>query len=271
MQARSQQLLLVAGASALTIALYLSPQKVSREKEQAPTQVTDFDAQLKSSKAGLQRQEADMILSIETKLEKESGNLSLLDSLGRRWDALQKPAIAAHYFEEHAARDNEESSWLNAAYRYFDAFKSTTDSLEKSLMVENAIRCYENVLKINPKNLDAKTDLGVCYAEGTSNPMQGIMMLREVVTENPAHENAQFNLGILSMRSGQYEKAAERFEKVLTINPARKEMYLLTGRAYMMAGNSAKASANFEKLKEESADAALVAQANNYINQLSNH
>jgi tetratricopeptide (TPR) repeat protein len=271
MQARSQQLLLVAGASALTIALYLAPQKVSKEKKETSTETSGFDLLLNSSKAGLQRQEAEIITSLESKVEKDDRNLSLLDSLGRRWDALQKPGIAAHYFEEHATRDNTESSWLNAAYRYFDAFKSTTDSSERSTMVDHAIRCYENVLKVNPKNLDAKTDLGVCYAEGTSNPMQGIMMLREVVTENPAHENAQFNLGVLSMRSGQYEKAAERFEKVLTINPARKEMYLLTGRAYMMAGNNSKAAENFEKLKKESADAALVAEANNYINQLSNH
>jgi tetratricopeptide (TPR) repeat protein len=271
MQARSQQLLLVAGASALTIALYLAPQKVTKVKEQISTEASGFDVLLKSSKAGLQRQEAEMISSLESKLEKEGGNLSLLDSLGRRWDALQKPGIAAHYFEERATQDNEEKSWLNAAYRYFDAFKSTTDSSERSMMVANAIRCYENVLKINPHNLDAKTDLGVSYAEGTSNPMQGIMMLREVVSENPEHENAQFNLGILSMRSGQYEKAVDRFEKVLAVNPSRKEMYLLIGRAYMMAGNNSKAAENFEKLKKESADAALVAEANNYINQLSNH
>jgi tetratricopeptide (TPR) repeat protein len=271
MQARSQQLLLVAGASVLTIVLYLAPQKVAKDKKPVVTEASGFEAQLEAARNGLQRQEADWISNLESHLNKEPGNLSLMDSLGRRWDALRKPAIAAHYFEEHAKKDQEEKSWLNAAYRYFDAFQSTTDSLQRSLMVENAIRCYENVLKKNPGNLDAKTDLGICYAEGTSNPMQGIMMLREVVQENPRHENAQFNLGILSMRSGQYDKAATRFETVLTINPARKEMYLMTGRAYMMAGNKAKAAENFEKLKKETADAELIAQANNYINQLSNH
>jgi len=271
MQARSQQLLLVAGASVLTIVLYLAPQKVTREASSSPVQIQGFESQLDEAKKGLQRQEAEMISSLESKLANESGNLSLMDSLGRRWDALHKPAIAAHYFEEHAIKAQEEGNWLNAAYRYFDAFQSTTDSAERTEMVQNAIRCYENVLKKNPKNLDARTDLGVCYAEGTANPMQGIMMLREVVAENPEHENAQFNLGVLSMRSGQYEKAVERFQKVLAINPQRKEMYLMTGRAYMMAGNNTKAAENFEKLKKETADAALVAQANNYINQLSNH
>ena len=271
MQAKSQQLLLVAGASALAIALYLAPQKAVRENNTAETEIPAFESQLNSAKSGLQRQEADLITALESELSKEVGNVSLMDSLGRRWDALQKPAIAAHYFEQHALLDQDEKSWLNAAYRYFDAFKSTTDSTQRNVMVGNAIRCYETVLKINPKNLDAKTDLGICYTEGTANPMQGIMMLRDVVKENPEHENAQFNLGVLSMRSGQYEKAAERFQKVLSINPERKEMYLMAGKAYMMAGNMTKAAENFEKLKKETADAALVAEANNYINQISNH
>ena len=271
MQAKSQQLLLLAGASALTIALYFAPQKLKPVSKAAETESGGFTAELAAAKSTLQRQEAELLSSIEARLAEDSGNLSLMDSLGRRWDAMHKPAIAAHYFEEHAKQDQQENSWLNAAYRYFDAFRATTDSSERSSLVRDAIRCYENVLQKNPANLDAKTDLGVCYAEGTSNPMQGIMMLREVVTQNPEHENAQFNLGVLSMRSGQYEKAAERFQKVLAINPARKEMYLLEGRAWMMAGNNSKAVENFEKLKKETADAALVAQANNYINQISNH
>ena len=271
MQAKSQQLLLVAGAAALTIALYLAPQKVKQEKKTSGTEVSDFESQLNAAKSGLQRQEAAMISALESQLDKETGNLSLMDSLGGRWDAFRKPGIAAHYFEAHARQDESEKNWLNAAYRYFDAFQSTTDSALQKEMVESAIRCYENVLRINPENLDAKTDLGVCYAEGTSNPMQGIMMLREVVNKNPEHENAQFNLGVLSMRSGQYEKAAERFQRVLSINPKRKEMYLMAGRAYMLAGNMEKAAENFEKLKKETADAALVAEANNYINQLNKH
>ncbi len=271
MQARSQQLLLVAGASALTIALYFAPRQVRTESKTSAPVTGTFDASLDQAKQGLQRQEASMINALESKLSEETGNLSLMDSLGGRWDALQKPGIAAHYFEEHANKEGTEKNWLNAAYRYFDAFQSTNDSAQKSEMVQHAISCYEKVLQVNPGNLDAKTDLGLCYAEGTSNPMQGIMMLREVVSKNPEHENAQFNLGVLSMRSGQYLKAAERFEKVLSINPSRKEMYLLSGRAYMMAGNSEKAAQNFEKLKKETADATLIAEADKYINQLSNH
>ena len=40
--------------------------------------------------------------------------------------------------------------------------------------------------------------------------MQGIMMLREVLEEDPKNELALFNMGMLSIQSGQYDKAVER-------------------------------------------------------------
>ena len=102
-------------------------------------------------------------------------------------------------------------------------------------------------------------------------PMKGIQMLRDVVEKNPNHENAQFNLGILSVRSGQYDKAVERFEKVLAINPARTDMYFLMGRSWMMQGNKEKALENFERFKKTTTDPALVNETNTFIQQLNNH
>ena len=171
-----------------------------------------------------------------------------------------------------AVQQPGEKTWLDAAYRYFDAFKIVSDSTLRALMVTHAINCYNQVLKYNPENLDAKTDLGACYAEGSNEPMKGIMLLREVVAKNPQHENAQFNLGILSVRSGQYEKAIERFQKVLEINPERKEMYFMIGKSYAMAGNNEKALENLERLKKETTDLSLIEQTNSLINQInSNH
>ena len=138
-------------------------------------------------------------------------------------------------------------------------------------MVGKAVESYNKVLELNPGNLDAKTDLGVCYAEGTGNQMQGILMLREVVKENPEHENAQFNLGILSVRSGQMEKAAERFEKVLSINPKRLEARYILGQTYMKLGNNEKALLNLEQVKKESSDPQLIEEVNSLISQINNH
>src|SRR6185436_8259126 len=136
------------------------------------------------------------------------------------------------------------------SFRYFDAYKMAVDSVMKTNMVGKAIKNYTKVLELNPKNLNAKTDLAVLYAEATSEPMKGIMMLREVVSENPNHENAQLNLGFLSVRSNQFEKAIERFDKVLEINPSRIEMHIYKGQLYAKMGDKAAAIESYVTFKQ---------------------
>jgi tetratricopeptide (TPR) repeat protein len=271
MSRRSQQLVFVLGAAALTLLLYFAPRKVTKMATAEARPGFTIESQIDKARQALKRQEADEIEALEKKAKANPGDAATMEALAERWDAQQRPAIAAHYFEQAARQKNDEESWINAAFRYFDAFQNAQDSVERKAMTDKAIASYERVVQINPENLDARTDLGICYVEGTGDPMKGIMMLREVVQKNPNHENAQFNLGVLSMKSGQYAKAAERFEKVLSINPGRKEMYLATGRAYMMAGNNEKALENFNRLKKETTDSGLLEQANNYINQISKH
>ena len=110
------------------------------------------------------------------------------DSLAAFWDRISVPGLAAKYMELLAKGTPTEKSYINAAYRYFDAWKQAQDSLSRDYFVGKAIASYSEVLKINPENLNAKTDLGICYAEGTNNPMQGITMLKEVVEKDPNHE-----------------------------------------------------------------------------------
>ena len=269
--ARRTRLLLIAGTVLLTAALYLAP----RIKHETPAPAAEvpaggFDRQLKQAKEALSKEQAAAADRLEAALTASPGNGAILDSLTAFWDAQGQPAVSAGYAEQHAEATPTEQAWIQSAYRYFDAFQAAADSLQRSYLVGKAIRCYEAVLELNPGNLDAKTDLGLCYAEGTAEPMKGILLLREVVEKNPDHENAQFNLGVLSMRSGQYAKAVERFSKVLALNPSRVEMYYLTGKAWMMAGEKEKAIENFEKFKENSKNTALVNETNTLIQQLNN-
>ncbi len=271
-RARKIQLLILTGAVALTIVLYFAPQKINKEKADAEkADVFSFESLLISAKGSLKRQEIEPLTKLENDLAKNKGDSVLLDSLGKQWDKMGQPVISAHYFEMIAEEKPGEKSWLNAAYRFFDASRMVTDSTLRSKLVAKTISAYNHVLEFNPENLDAKTDLGACYAEGTNEPMKGIMLLREVVTKNPEHENAQFNLGILSVRSGQYEKAIERFQKVLAINPDRKEMYFMIGKSYAMEGKKEKALENLEKLKKETTDLQLIEQTNSLINQISSN
>ncbi len=270
MSSGSKQILLIAGAVILTAGLYFAPKKVNNQVTVESESGVSFESLLKEAKGQLKRQELDPINRVEDALEKAPDSNELTDSLGKMWDRVNMPYISAHYYEELASKSSEEKSWINAAYRYYDAFRMTGDSTLRKMLVDKAITCYKKVLEINPNNLDAKTDLGLCYAEGTSSPMQGIMMLREVVKQDPEHKTAQFNLGVLSVKSGQYEKAVERFEKVLQIDPQNKEARYLLGRTYMMMGKNELALQTLNQLKK-SDDPQFNKEVNTLINQINNH
>jgi len=276
-EAKKLRIALIAGAVVLATGVYLlpktpQPKEKEKQEERASEEVKGEAFSIKrlitDSKLKLGWGADNKISTWEKSATTSDGNLALFDSIGQAWDAAQLPGIAAWYFEQKAEKSKLEKDWLNASYRYFDAFKSAKDSSEADFYVGKAINCYTKVVELNPKNLNAKTDLGVLYTEGTAEPMKGIMMLREVVAEDPKHENANLNLGFLSMKSGQFEKAVERFKKVLEINPARIDMYVYLGEAYVRLGNKEKAIENFEVFKNLSNDQQMIKDVDNYIASL---
>jgi cytochrome c-type biogenesis protein CcmH/NrfG len=94
------------------------------------------------------------------------------------------------------------------------------------------------------------------------------LMLREVIAQDPKNELALFNLGMLSVQSGQYDKAIERLEELEKINPENIQGQLLLGVAYMNKGDKAKAKQQFEKVKKLDKDPSVQATADSYLNDL---
>ncbi len=271
MRTGGKQLLLISGAILLTAIIYFAP-KESKNNTSVETknEVFSIESFTIEAKGQLKRQDVQKINEIEAALEKDASSTSLTDSLGKMWDRLNMPQISSHYYEIVAERNQDENAWINVAYRYYDAFRMTGDSTFRKYFVEKAISSYQKVLEKNPENLNAKTDLGLCYAEGTAAPMKGILLLKEVVTKNPEHEMAQFNLGILSVKSGQHDKAIERFQKVLEINPLNNEARFLLGRTYFAMGNNDFALKNLNMIRE-SEDPRLNEEVKNLINQINNN
>lgn len=256
MTQRSIRILLTTGAAALALLIFLAPKTKIPVTSGDKLPVSDeFSGLMEEYKAVLPFEARERILSFE-KQSQDKENYT--DSLAAFYDSLKIPAMAAMYYEKIASKNPSEKNYLNAAYRYFDGFHESSDAASKELLIGKAKAMYEQVLKINPKNLDAKTDLGVCYAEAGAEPMKGIMMLREVVTENPAHENAHFNLGVLSVRSNQTEKAIERFKKVIELNPKRSDAYIYLAETLVQKGEKEKAKNVFQKLIENSNDTSLI-------------
>ena len=56
----------------------------------------------------------------------------------------------------------------------------------------------------------------------SEDPMSGIQDLLTIVEEDSTQLDAQYYLGLFSIKSGQFEKAVNRFEKVITFVGLKK-------------------------------------------------
>jgi Tfp pilus assembly protein PilF len=88
--------------------------------------------------------------------------------------------------------------------------------------------------------------------------MQAILKIRKVAEDFPNNLKAQFTLGVLSLQTGQYERATERFTKVLELDDSRGEYWRLMAEANLGTGDTVEARKNFEKalqlVNEETGD-----------------
>jgi tetratricopeptide (TPR) repeat protein len=79
---------------------------------------------------------------------------------------------------------------------------------------------------------------------------------------------AQYNLGMLSVKSGQLDKAIERFNKVLEINPNRSEMYFYLGQIYVSKGEPDKAIGYYESFVKTANDPQAAQEVKKIISDL---
>jgi tetratricopeptide (TPR) repeat protein len=190
-----------------------------------------------------------------------------LDILVSVLDTLQKPAASAYFQQQKARLTNSKADWTKTAERYYVGSKYFPSA---RVLVDSAIRMFGTVLLMDPNDLNAKTGLGVCYVDGTSEPMRGISLLQEVLKADSNYVDALLNLGSFAMTSGQYDKAIKRFEKVLTLKPEYILLYVRIAEAYEKLGNKQKTIEYLEKYVGKEEDVMLRTSIQNEINKLKN-
>jgi Flp pilus assembly protein TadD len=179
----------------------------------------------------------------------------------------QKFDSAAWFAEEASTFFNTTKSFLKAGDNYYDAFTFTLAAEKQKALVEICRFFYGKVLSSEPQNLEVKTKMAMTYVS-SSTPMKGIMMLREVLTEDPKNQLALFDMGMLSIQSGQYDRAIDRLTELVSINKGHIQGQLLLGLAYLNKGDKAKAKAQFEKVKQLDNDPSVQATADSYLKDL---
>lgn len=117
---------------------------------------------------------------------------------------------------------------------------------------------------------EAKMAEAVALVQG-QDPMRGIMMLREIVQQDPDNAEAHWQLGLFSVQSGQYEKALDRFKKVRDLDAAGyPDVWFYLGRTYATLDSTDQAIACLTKYKTLTQDTAIINGVDGFLRELEN-
>ena len=103
---------------------------------------------------------------------------------------------------------------------------------------------YIYTSSVRPKRPSIKKELSITEqiqaalsniqdADSPQSQMKGILQMRSLSEKYPENADLQWNMGLFSIQSGQYEKAVARFEKVINIDAKRLDAYMQLAMSYL--------------------------------------
>ena len=258
---KKPQIIVVVLAIALFCTLYFW---VPRHKtiESAASITTDNQeftstSVLETAKLGLSPEQKLTLLSIENQFNSSKtpkDSIAVIAQLSRFWaDSAQKLGPYLYYTYSAALLENSEKSLTFAAQQLVDNL--TNQEAPPAFLkwiAGNAKVLLDKALIMNPNNDSAKINLGACYLFGniSDNPMQGILKIKEIVDKNPHNIYGQMILALGGKKSGQNQKAIERFLIILKDQPNNMEALINVAECYELTNQKDLALEYYEKAKK---------------------
>lgn len=256
-----------------TVLLFFAPKMGNLKKpELAAAKQSSFNIEkyIDSVKAKLDTKTQAYILQQQELINSSSNNATKLvafDSLCAIWQQNRLPLLFAHTKTLKAKFENSQATYADAGESCYMASRFVNPSQQKYLM-SSAIDCFNAALAKDTGNVDYKTSLGICYVEGSADPMKGIMLLRNVVAKDSTNIKAQMSLGVFAIQSGQNDKAIKRFNTIIALDKNNTEAYLYLAQAYSNMGNKQLAIENLLSFKKNNTDKTIEEEIDKYINDL---
>jgi tetratricopeptide (TPR) repeat protein len=263
------KLIIIGVVSLLSVWLFAKGYK-SKTKTVQSTVVTSQSATFDIVKyIDGQHEQAGSEVAATSKQLQEAADKQSIQELVKLWDTIA-PLVAAHYFSSYAEMESTENNWYVLGTKYLNISTLEFDSLTAKYALAQAKSAFSKALDINPANLAAKTGLATATIELDGEVMKGVTMLREVLEADSNQAQAIYTLGVLSMRSEQYDKAIQRFEKLTRLQPFNAENYFYLAEAYARYGDVKSAMASYEKCKTLLNDKEAKKEIDKIIQQLKN-
>lgn len=103
--------------------------------------------------------------------------------------------------------------------------------------VENAKRCFEEVLSQEPNHINSTYELGFLLAAAYNKIDSGILLMEKALSWGYKGDDSYLNLGVAYGIKGNYQKALEYFQKGLQKFPDNPNYYLNIAYTYEKMGN----------------------------------
>ena len=258
---KKQQLFLLAGATLLFCVIYFFGKTTPPKKSIAATKGTDsaYNIQkvLEASRTQLTDDQRSRLAQLENSVvrgnvrEQKAEVFRQIAAFYRDTAHLLLPF--AYYTGEAAKLENSEKSLTFAARFFLENARKQDDEGLKKWMANESKELFEKALVLDPGNDSLKIGLGSCYIFGNiaDNPMQGIMMIREVAERDPSNMYAQFMLGVGGLMSGQLDRGIDRLSIVASKQPQNVEVKLMLAEAYEKKGDKQNAVKWYESVRSQ--------------------
>jgi tetratricopeptide (TPR) repeat protein len=261
---KKQQYLLVGSGVALFVLLFFfgktippkQPSPAATGEQHAEHQPIKFEEILTKAKEKISPAQSQRLLKLENSVVRgdvKEQQLHVYHQLARFWrDSARIFEPYAYYTAEAAKLENSEKSLTFAAHLFLDNLMTEGQATMQTWLASNAKVLLEKALVINPANDSSKIGIGACYLFGniSDNPMEGILPVREIAQKDPGNIYAQMVLGMGGKKSGQFDKAIERFTIVVQKQPENIEALFNLAECYEAKGDKTSAVKWYEAVKK---------------------
>ncbi len=271
---------MIAGAVLLFCAIYFFGRTVPPKTASAPTSQADSDSLFSIQKV-LAASNAQLTAAQQTRLKQLENEVPNGSEKAQQAVAYKQIAAFyrdtahllipfAYYTGEAAKLENSEKSLTFAARFFLESARKQEDEGLKKWMAKESKQLFEKALVLDPDNDSLKVGLGSCYIFGniSDNPMEGILMIREVAEKDPSNMYAQYMLGVGGLMSGQLDRAIDRLSLVASREPDNVEVKLMLAEAYERKGDPSNAVKWYESVKTSISNPEIIQELNKRIQAL---
>lgn len=265
---RTLQLIVVTCSVILFVLLFIANKKPVKKAEDIAEKTTTQVVDTKVYVDALISAMSDKDKKEYEALDKKASDTTGINAVVEFFNIKKLPVASCFYYQKKAEKINTAKTWCDAGNRYFYSVGFVKDKSQAQSLYQSAMFCYNKSLAIQPNYSQAKIQLASCYVEGSTDPMKGIGMLKEVEQADSTNIQVQMVLGAFAVKSGQFDKAETRYRKVLKINPEYLEAYLFLADIYEKKGEKTKTIETLEKYVALTPDKEIREQIKKYIQQL---